>query len=285
MGHYINPFTDWGFKKLFGQEVTKDILIAFLNGLLEGEHEIEDVQYLDKEQLPETKDMRGLIYDVYCRTKSGERIIVEMQNRDQAHFIDRTTFYMAKAVTSQGERGEWDYRLDAVYGVFFMNFRSRELSRECFRTDVMLMDRETGEVVSEKVRMIYLQLPCFQKREEECETMFDRMMYTLKNMEILEKIPFLSQNEVFRKLAEIADVNTLTAEEHEKYDSSIKLLRDNIAVYQGAVREGMAKGREEGREEGLAYSARQMLSSGMTKETVATILQMDIAELEELLGE
>ena len=71
MGHYINPFTDWGFKKLFGQEVTKDILIAFLNGLLEGEHEIEDVQYLDKEQLPETKDMRGLIYDVYCRTKGG----------------------------------------------------------------------------------------------------------------------------------------------------------------------------------------------------------------------
>ena len=100
-------------------------------------------------------------------------------------------------------------------------------------------------------------------------------------------MPFLSQNEVFRKLAEIADVNTLTAEEHEKYDSSIKLLRDNIAVYQGAIREGMekgmAKGREEGREEGLAYSARQMLSSGMTKETVATILQMDIAELEGLL--
>ena len=123
--------------------------------------------------------------------------------------------------------------------------------------------------------------------------MFDRMMYTLKNMEILEKIPFLSQNEVFRKLAEIADVNTLTAEEHEKYDSSIKLLRDNIAVYQGAIREGMEKGREEGRqegreegrEEGLAYSVRQMLSSGMTKETVATILQMDIAELEELVGE
>ena len=304
MGHYINPFTDWGFKKLFGQEVTKDILIAFLNGLLEGEHEIEDVQYLDKEQLPETKDMRGLIYDVYCRTKSGERIIVEMQNRDQAHFIDRTTFYMAKAVTSQGERGEWDYRLDAVYGVFFMNFRSGELRSGRFRTDVMLMDRETHDVVSEKVRMIYLQLPCFQKREEECETMFDRMMYTLKNMEILEKIPFLSQNEVFRKLAEIADVNTLTAEEHEKYDSSIKLLRDNIAVYQGAIREGMEKGMEkgreegrmegrlkgreeglqEGREEGLAYSARQMLSSGMTKETVATILQMDIAELEELVG-
>ena len=289
MGQYINPFTDWGFKKLFGQEVTKDILIAFLNGLLEGEHEIEDVCFLDKEQLGESKDMRGLIYDVYCRTKAGERIIVEMQNRDQTHFIDRTTFYMAKAITSQGQRGEWDYGLDAVYGVFFMNFRSRELSRECFRTDVMLMDRETGEVVSEKVRMIYLQLPCFRKTEEECETLFDRMMYTLKNMEILDKIPFMSQNEVFRKLAEIADVNSLTAEEHEKYDSSIKLLRDNIAVYQGAVQEGMEKGREEGRkegvEEGKATTIRQLLSSGMAKETIASALKMDVAELEAVLGE
>lgn len=115
----------------------------------------------------------------------------------------------------------------------------------------------------------------------------------MKNMEILDKIPFMSQNEVFRKLAEIADVNSLTAEEHEKYDSSIKLLRDNIAVYQGAVQEGMEKGREEGRmegrkegiEEGKATTIRQLLSSGMAKETIASALNMDVAELEALLGE
>ena len=291
MGHYINPFTDWGFKKLFGQEVTKDILIAFLNGLLDGEHVIEDVLFMDKELLPEAKDMRGLIYDVYCKTESGRRIIVEMQNRDQTHFLDRTTFYMAKAITSQAKRGEWDYELDAVYGVFFMNFRASELAEDRFRTDVELRERDTNRRVSEKLRMIYLQLPCFRKREEECETMFDRFIYTMKNMEILDKIPFMSQNEVFRKLAEIADVNALTQEEQEKYDASIKLLRDNIAVYKGAVREGVQKGREEGleagraegRAEGLAYSAKQMSAAGMTKETIAAVLQMNIAQLDALL--
>ena len=107
----------------------------------------------------------------------------------------------------------------------------------------------------------------------------------MKNKEILDKIPFMSQNEVFWKLAEIADVNALTQEEQEKqekqekYDASIKLLRDNIAVYKGAVQ----KGREEGIAEGKANTIRQLLSSGMSKEIIASALQMDIAQLEALL--
>ena len=265
MGHFINPFTDWGFKKIFGQEVSKDILITFLNSLLEGEHVITDLTFLNKEQVPEAKDMRGIIYDVYCTTDKGERIIVEMQNRDQTHFIDRTTFYMAKAISSQGQRGNWDYRLDAVYGVFFMNFRSSELGSDKLRTDIVLSDKETHKMLTGKLRMIYLQLPCFTKTEEECTTLFDCFIYTLRNMEILDRMPFMAKNAVFRKLAEIADVNTLTQEEHEKYDSSIKVLRDNIAVYQGAIREGFEKGIEKGKQEGL----REGESKGQAKERLA----------------
>ena len=289
MGHFINPFTDWGFKKIFGQEVTKDILITFLNSLLEGEHVITDLKFLDKEQLPEAKDMRGIIYDVYCTTDKGEHIIVEMQNRDQVHFIDRTTFYMAKAIASQGRKGSWNYELDAVYGVFFMNFMSKEIDCEKLRTDVVLSDKETHRMLTDKVRMIYLQLPCFTKTEEECTTLFDCFIYTLKNMEILDRMPFMAKNAVFKKLAEIADVNTLTQEEHEKYDSSIKVLRDNIAVYQGAIQKGREKGLEEGmqkgRQEGIQEAASMMLASGMSAEQVAAVLKMDIQELEGLTKE
>ena len=285
MAHFINPFTDWGFKKIFGQEVTKDILITFLNSLLEGEHVITDLTFLNKEQVPEAKDMRGIIYDVYCTTDKGERIIVEMQNRDQTHFIDRTTFYMAKAISSQGQRGNWDYRLDAVYGVFFMNFRSSELGSDKLRTDIVLSDKETHKMLTDKVRMIYLQLPCFTKTEEECTTLFDCFIYTLKNMEILDRMPFMARNAVFRKLAEIADVNTLTQEEHEKYDSSIKVLRDNIAVYQGAIREGEMRGEERGLKKGRAETIRMLLASGMSVEQVAAALKTTTDELEELLKE
>lgn len=289
MGHFINPFTDWGFKKIFGQEVTKDILITFLNSLLEGEHVITDLTFLDKEQLPEAKDMRGIIYDVYCTTDTGRHIIVEMQNRDQTHFVDRTTFYIAKAIANQGKRGTWDYRLDAVYGVFFMNFKSLELKSDKLRTDIVLSDKETHHVLTDKIRMIYLQLPYFTKTEEECDTLFDCFIYTLKNMEILDRMPFMAKNAVFKKLAEIADVNTLTQEEHEKYDSSIKVLRDNIVVYEGAIREGEMKGEargiQKGRAEGRAETIRMLLASGMAVEQVAAALKMNVCELEELIKE
>ena len=288
MGHFINPFTDWGFKKIFGQNVSKDILLTFLNSLLEGEHVITDLKLLDKEQLPEAKDMRGIIYDVFCTTDKGERIIVEMQNRDQMNFIDRTTFYMAKAISSQGQRGNWDYRLDAVYGVFFMNFRSSELGSDKLRTDIVLSDKETHKMLTDKVRMIYLQLPCFTKTEEECATLFDCFIYTLKNMEILDRMPFMARNAVFRKLAEIADVNMLTQEEHEKYDSSIKVLRDNIAVYQGAIREGEMRGEARGEARGLKIGraeeklsiARSLKQMGMSVSDISMATGLTLEEIE-----
>ena len=91
MGRFINPFTDFGFKFLFGREVEKELLIDFLNDLLVGEHVITDIRFLNNEQPPEVKTERGLIYDIYCVTDTGERIIVEMQNREQPYFKDRAS--------------------------------------------------------------------------------------------------------------------------------------------------------------------------------------------------
>ena len=94
MAKFINPFTDWGFKTIFGQEINKDLLISFLNDLLAGEHHIADITFKDKEQLPELKDMRGIVYDIYCTTDKGDHLIVEMQNRYQEHFVDRSPVFV-----------------------------------------------------------------------------------------------------------------------------------------------------------------------------------------------
>ena len=103
MARYINPFTDWSFKRIFGQEYSKDLLIEFLNQLLLGEQHIKDVKFKDKEMLPETKDQRGIIYDVFCETDTGEHIIVEMQNKSQPYFIDRSLYYASKTIVDQGQ--------------------------------------------------------------------------------------------------------------------------------------------------------------------------------------
>ena len=151
MGKFINPFSDWGFKLIFGQEITKDLLISFLNDLLKGEHTITDITFKDKEQLPEAKNMRGIIYDIYCTTDQGQHIIVEMQNRYQEHFVDRSLYYASRAIVKQGVKGEWDYHLAPVYTVCFMNFNIESRSPEKFRTDVCLVDTETGRVFSDNL--------------------------------------------------------------------------------------------------------------------------------------
>lgn len=103
MSRYVNPFTDIGFKIIFGQPASKELLIILLNELLAGEHHIEDLVFLDKEDRADNVHDKGIIYDLYCRTDSGEFIIVEMQNRWHSHFLDRTLYYVCRAVSRQIE--------------------------------------------------------------------------------------------------------------------------------------------------------------------------------------
>lgn len=276
MGKFINPFSDWGFKMLFGQEINKDLLISFLNDLLEGEHHIADITFKDKEQLPDTETMRGIIYDIYCVTDQGERFIVEMQNRYQEHFVDRSLYYISRAIVQQGVKGCWDYKLLPVYTVCFMNFNLTNFTPQKFRTDIALMDMKEKKVFSDNVRLIYLMLPLFQKEEDECETNFERWIYILKHMSTFERMPFLARNAVFKKLADIADVSALSREEREKYDESIKAMRDYIAVMNGAkieghregFNEGRVEGRAEGRDERSLEIAKMMLEAGETIEKI-----------------
>ena len=169
MGRFINPFTDFGFKFLFGWEVEKELVIDFLNDLLVGEHVITDIQFLNNEQQPEVKTERGLIYDIYCVTDTGERIIVEMQNREQPYFKDRALFYLSRAITQLARKGIWNFQLDAVYGVFFMNFVMDKDIPSKIRTDVILSDRDTGKIINSKIRQIIIELPPFISEVENCE--------------------------------------------------------------------------------------------------------------------
>ena len=93
-GRYINPYTDFGFKKLFGTEMNKDLLISFLNALFNGKkQEITDVQYLNTEHLGDGYGDRRAVFDVYCKASDGSRFIVEMQKAEQSYFKDRSIYY------------------------------------------------------------------------------------------------------------------------------------------------------------------------------------------------
>ena len=249
MGRFINPFTDFGFKFLFGREVEKELLIDFLNDLLVGEHVITDIQFLNNEQQPEVKTERGLIYDIYCRTNTGEHIIVEMQNREQPYFKDRALFYLSRAITQQARKGIWNFQLDAVYGVFFMNFVMDKDIPSKIRTDVILSDRDTGKLFNSKFRQIFIELPNFNKEEDECENDFERL----------------------EKLASKAN---MTQEERMQYEEEWKVYNDYFNTLDFAEQKGMQKG--------IRETARKLKELGVADDIIIKSTGISKEEIEKL---
>ena len=265
MAQFINPFSDWGFKHIFGREISKDLLICFLNELFAGEFVIKSLAFGNKEQIGLSKDSREVIFDIYCTTDEGKEIIVEMQNRGQEHFIDRALYYTSRVIVNQGIKGEWDYDIRPVYTICFMNFIDPLLPLGKFRTDMILADRDNGKMVSDKIRMVYLMLPFFDKTETECETDFERWIFVLKNMNTFERMPFLAKNAVFKKLAEISDLRTLSKKDMDKYEDSIRIMRDAYATYKYAIKTGLEDGRKQGLEEGMAQGIEKGMAQGIEK--------------------
>ena len=298
----MNPFSDWGFKRVFGQEANKDLLINFLNSLFEGERRIMDVTYRDKEQLPFSKDTKGAIYDIFCVTDTGEHIIVEMQNRYHEHFVERTVYYGAYSILRQKMKGDDDYDFAPVYVICFMNFEMEGDEFEELRTEGWIMNPRNGRILMRKLRFIYLMLPRFEKSKEECVTNFEKWIYVLKNMETLDTMPFTEKQALFRKLAEVMDTQALTRDEFDKYFYSMKKLRDSIAIDKASInkghRQGLAEGLEKGIKQGLEQgekqglakgeakerikNARAMKAEGLSPELIAKITSLTIEEIEQL---
>ena len=298
MSHFVNPFTDIGFKIIFGQPASKDLLITLLNELLAGEHHIEDLTFIDKEDRAENVHDRGVVYDLYCLTSTGEYIIVEMQNRWHSNFLDRTLYYVCRAVGRQVEQpvtegiplppddGEAGmvreapvsygsrYHLSTVYGIFLMNFKEPGLE-EKFRTDTIVADRESGKVVNRHFRQIYLQFPYFTKGLEDCDTLYDKLMYALKNMNQWSRMPDALKEQVFKRLDRLAAVANLSAENRVAYDKAVDSYRISRIVEEDIWEEGIKKGQTE---KALSIAA-NMLSMGLPVETVAQATGLTVEEI------
>ena len=249
---YINPLTDFGFKLLFGSEKNKKYLISFLNALFQGEERIVDVTYVDKEGIPDYPADRALIYDIHCKTADNRKLIVEMQNRYQAHFDDRAIYYMATDLVKQAVKGkDWDYSLIPVYGIFMMNFDWKDMGKEyrdflenALIESIALVNLRTGRMFSNKMRMFFLKLPLMDKKPEECEDLLDIWIYLFKNLEKMNAIPqiFTERYDIFKDFGKSARVAALSKEERVAYEASLKAYRDNYAIAATERQLGFAEG-------------------------------------------
>lgn len=264
MATFINPFVDRGFKILFGKEDSKELLIDLLNDLLEGERVIRELSFMNVESQGECTDSRLAVFDLKCKDQDGTVFIVEVQNSLQRYFFDRALYYLCRMICDQDRRGdEWRFAICPVYGIFFLNFESKQADK--VRTDVVLADRETGQLRSDKIRQIFIEMPLFNKTEAECQTGLDYWLYTLKHMEQLEYLPFKGQKEMFEKLEKLAKIVNLNKKERDEYDELLKVYRDNKNTWEYAIENGFEEGQVKGMAAGLAEGKAKGLAEGKAK--------------------
>jgi len=295
-GRYINPYTDYGFKYLFGTEPNKDLTLHLVNALLQGREVIKSLTLLPTEQLGDTEEDRRSVFDVYCENEKGDKIIIEMQKVEQQWFKDRSVYYSSFPIRSQGEKGKWLFGLKAVYTIGILNFVFDEDKDDenYYHHIVQLMDTKKKEVFYDKLTYIYLEMPKFKKAEDELVGLTDKWLYALKNLPRLLERPKALQERIFSKFFEVAEVAALSKEEYAKYWESEKVFYDNQGAFMTAdqkgynrgVAEGEAKGRAEGEAKGRAEekkeNAHRMKADGMATDLISKYTGLSVEEIEQL---
>ena len=303
MSRYINPYTDFGFKRLFGEEANKDLLIDFLNTFLPEKHRIKTLNFRNTEQLGVIALDRKAVFDIFCEAESGEKFIVEMQKAKQLYFKDRSLFYAAFPIREQAEKGKgWEYELQAIYFVGILDFEYDEMEeRRKFLRDVSLKDQD-GDLFYDKLRFIFLQMPLFTKTESELETHQDKWLYFLKNLADFDDIPTILHEPVFERAFVTAELARMNKQENFRYEVEMKVYRDNHSAMSTAQHvgfitghtEGMAQGMEQGMAEGMAQGmavgesqkaveiARNLKKEGFDSAMVARMTNLTIEEIERL---
>jgi len=301
---YVNLFTDFGFKKIFGEEPNKDLLLDFLNELLKEEQgNIIDLTYIKNDNLGDTDIDRRAIFDLYCENEKGEKFIVELQKSKQNFFKDRTVYYSTFPIPDQAQKGNWNYELKAVYTIAILDFIFDEDKEEPekYRYDVKLTDVETKKIFYNKLTFIYLEMPKFDKKLEMITSRFEKWMYVIKNLNRLDMLPETLREQVFSKLFESAEIARFTPAQVKSYEDSLKYYRDlknslDTAREEG-FEEGFVEGIEQGKQEGFVEGIEQGkqegfvegVEQGMLKEKIEIAKRLltkalTIEEIEELTG-
>jgi predicted transposase/invertase (TIGR01784 family) len=274
---YVNPFTEFGFKRLLGEEASKPQLIDFLNALIPSSSPIRDITFQDRLGLRGYG--RRIFYDVHCESSDGERFFVQMQKAKHNYFKDRSGFYATFPIREQAEKGgDWDFRLTAIYcvGILDFIFKKDDLGDgtpgQVVHT-VQLKD-QANRIFYDKLTFVYVELPNFQKPLAELESRLDLWLYFLRQLESFDEIPrIFGSPPVFTEAAQRARIAAFTEPEHEAYEESVKIYRDLNNVIETAREEGRVKGRQERERTAKLEMFERLKARGMTE-----------AEARELLG-
>lgn len=304
---FMNPYTDAGFKRIFGSEISKELIIGFLNSLLN--ESITDITFRNVEALGMGRNDRKAVFDIFCETDKHEMIIVEMQKSSQKYFSDRVLYYASFAIQQQAiyareqlERTleveqkdgckagskllRWNYAVNRVYVVCVLNYIMDRKHPEKYRWDIVRMDRELKEPFSETLTEVYLEMPKFKLSLAECDTLYKKFLFILNNIDIMERLPKELNEQIFRKLKSIVEIERMTPDERLEYELSLSTERDLYACMETKLEEGIEIGKAEGKAEGLVEGIRSVATRlkqlGMDLQSIIQATGLTEAEIQAL---
>ncbi len=277
---YFDPTTDYGFKKLFGEEVNKDLLMDFLNSMLPKIHEIKTLNFQKTEQLPDHQDDRKTVYDILCEDVNGEKFIVEMQKSRLTYMMDRSIYYTTFPIQTQAPKGKWDFNLTRVYLIGILDFhydknldywKERQLLRSFSLKD------EKGVLMTDKLHYLFLQLPFFNKAAQELENQFDKWCYFLKNLEDFNNIPHILNEPIFMKAFDVAELSKMDKNDYILYQISKSKKYDMEVLIDEA--------KQQGREEVEIQTILRLYAKGYLPTQISDLLGILLEKVIEIVGQ
>ncbi len=288
---YMNPYTDFGFKRLFGIEANKDLLTDFLNQLLPPEHQILELNFRNPENLPHLPFLRKAIFDIHCKGINKENFIIEMQKEKLEFFKDRSLFSITFPIQEQAEKGkDWNFKLLPIYFIAILDFKYDEAEeKKKFERHVQLKDQD-GEVFYSKLHFKFLQMPLFTKMESELKTRYDKWCYFLKNLENFDHIPDILNEPIFEKAFHISEIGAMNRKEYDDYQESLLSYWETKGIVETARAEGKVegeqigyqKGEQIGFQKGVQEIALKAIRNGLSDEVIQQVTGLSLEEIQKL---
>ncbi len=267
MSRFINPYSDFGFKKLFGEEASKEFLIDFLNTMLPEKHQIADLTFKDREKLRDVQESRGAYYDIFCTSEKGEEFIVEMQNESIPTFKERSIFYAYMTFRESVRRGvKWkQMKFVPIYVVAIMNYlfesRDHDEPKKLYYS-VQFKDQD-NDVFYDGITMKFIQMPLFTKSQNQLDNHFEKWLYFLKNLPTMDVIPEIMQEPVFERAFDVAEIANLSPEAYDAYEKSMFDFATDMEIVEYAKQEAQKIGHTIGYDEGRQQGIQQGMQQGM----------------------
>ena len=292
IGRFADIRMDRWFKRSFGTEANKRLLQLLLQELIP-EREISELTLSPQEYVNPDDTDKDIRVDVAATDTSGQRFIVELQLARQEAFYERAIFNSSFAVQQQVKRGNLSYDFPPVYFIGIMDFSIHKGSDEVLYR-YALRRKEDGELMSDRLQFIFLELPNCSKALTENASVLDNFCYALRNLPQLEDRPAPAEkNELLKRLFDSAELATFTADERIKYQNDMTTQRDIINQIAYAKKEGLTEGLAKGHAAGVAEGdakiaaekkaiAKNLKARGMNPEEIAEITSLPIETIESL---